>query len=492
MTACSFQINVFFAIQILVFTIFGLFLGNLYAQPSPQEPNIILIMADDLGWGDAGYQGHPELKTRHLDEMAANGLQFNRFYAAAPVCSPTRGSVITGRHPYRYGIYYANVGHMPEEEVTLPEVLLGHGYTTGHFGKWHLGTMDKIVVESNRGGKAANIPHYSPPWENGYETVFATESKVPTWDPVVNPEHAVSGANKAQKAGDSFGTYYWTGPGSIATENLEGANARVIMDRVVPFIENAMQEQKPFFTTIWFHTPHSPVVAGEEYQAMYAHLSEEKQHYYGCITAMDEQIGRLRQKLRDLQIAENTMIWFCSDNGPAAKGGGPGMQAGGRQQGITGGFKGRKGTLYEGGIRVPGILEWPGKIEQHRATDFPAVTSDYYPTILDILDIKPENQPKLDGISLKQIIEGEKLEKRPKPIGFQARVENQEWQVWNDNQHKLIYKENDDAYFLYDLVNDPFESQNIAEENPEVVDKMKAELKAWLTAVEKDQDNMNE
>ncbi|MBW6480503.1 MAG: sulfatase-like hydrolase/transferase [Bacteroidales bacterium] len=453
--------------------------GLIYAQ----KPNIILIMSDDQGWGDAGYQGHPELKTPNLDDMAANGLVFNRFYAAAPVCSPTRGSVLTGRHPYRYGIYNANTGHLKKEEKLLPEVLRQNGYTTGHFGKWHLGTMNKFVLESNRGG-LHNTEHYSPPWENGYDVCFATESRVPTWDPMVNPPLNVGGANKDQKAGNSFGTYYWTADGCFATENLQGDDSRVIMDRAIPFIQENVKHKKPFFATVWFHTPHSPVVAGGKYLEMYKDFSEDKQHYYGTLTAMDEQIGRLRQELRRLGVAENTMIWFCSDNGPAAKGGGPGWDAGDRQQGVTGGFRGRKGSLFEGGVRVPGILEWPARIKSASKTDLPAVTSDYFPTILDILNIKVEKQPVLDGKSLKNLIEGQDIIKRNQPIGFRFRFEGQEWQVWNDDQYKLIYKVKDKEYLLFDLYSDPYEKNNIIAKEFKIASKLKLALEEWVKSTE--------
>lgn len=449
------------------------------------RPNIILIMSDDQGWGDAGYQGHPELKTPHLDQMATDGLVFNRFYAAAPVCSPTRGSVLTGRHPFRYGITFANVGHIPAEELLLPEILKEKGYTTGHFGKWHLGTMDKNVVESNRGGYARNLKHYSPPWENGYDASFATESKVPTWDPMINCDTAVSGCNQTQNPGDSYGTYYWTGPGQITTENLVGDDSRVIMDRVVPFVEKAVESKTPFFSTIWFHTPHSPVVAGPEYLKMYNGLTEKKQHYYGCITAMDEQIGRLRAKLKELGVADNTMIWFCSDNGPAAAGGGPGMEAGQRQQGSTAGLRGRKGTLFEGGVRVPGILVWPAKVKSTRKTDFPAVTSDYLPTILDLLGINQETR-NLDGISLKRVIENEEPEYRINPIGFQSRFRREFWQVWHDHDYKLMVEPEKKQTLLFNLKNDPNETNNLANKQPEVVLKMQQELDKWLLSVEQD------
>jgi arylsulfatase A-like enzyme len=167
-------------------------------------------MADDLGFGDTGFNGNNIIKTPSLDAMAKAGLRFTRFYSAAPVCSPTRGSCLTGRHPYRYGITFANVGHMPKAEITLAEALKTQGYTTGHFGKWHLGTLTKTEKESNRGGPRG-AKHYSPPWENGFDICFSTEAKVPTWDPMKKPE-----------SNEHYGTYYWTQDGAKATENLDG------------------------------------------------------------------------------------------------------------------------------------------------------------------------------------------------------------------------------------------------------------------------------
>jgi len=164
--------------------------------------------------------------------MAGSGIQFNRFYSAAPVCSPTRGSCLTGRHPYRYGIFSANIGYLRDEELNLAEVLKDQGYVTGHFGKWHLGTLTTSEYDANR-GRPGDSSHYSPPWENGFDVSFSTESKVPTWDPMITP-HESSGDIGKRVPGDHFGTYYWTGPGEKVTENLEGDDSRIIMDRVVP------------------------------------------------------------------------------------------------------------------------------------------------------------------------------------------------------------------------------------------------------------------
>ena len=155
-------------------------LQTIYSEEQvTHQPNIILCMADDQGWGDVGYNGHPVLQTPHLDQMARDGMRFDRFYAAAPVCSPTRASVVTGRHPMRMGIPWANTGKLPDQEHTIAEILQQQGYRTGHFGKWHLGTLSLTVKDGNRGGTGEQ--YYAPPWLHGFDTCFSTESKVPTY-----------------------------------------------------------------------------------------------------------------------------------------------------------------------------------------------------------------------------------------------------------------------------------------------------------------------
>ncbi|TWU43524.1 Arylsulfatase [Novipirellula aureliae] len=451
------------------FMVGGILLGcvstSVFAAQLKDRPNVILCMCDDLGWGDVAYHGtNPDIKTPHLDKMAANGLQFSRFYAGAPVCSPTRGSVLTGRHPYRYGVEFANVGHMKSQELTLAEALKPLDYSTGHFGKWHLGTLTKTIKDGRKGGRPENDQHYSPPWENGFDACFSTEQALPTWNPMEK---------------QPFLTRYWTGPDQFVPlddDSLKGDDSRVIMDRAIPFIQNAVKQQKPFLAVIWFHTPHSPTVAGPEYKAMYSDLDDNHQHYYGCVTAMDEQMGRLRKELKDLGVADNTMLWFCSDNGPAGAGGGTRQTPGKQQQGSPGPYRGRKGSLYEGGVRVPGLLEWPAKIQSHRITPVPCSTSDYLPTILDVLGLQTDNTTKpVDGISLVPLING-KMDSRTLPIGFQSRKQ----QSLTDNQYKLYSRDSGKTYELYDLENDPYETSDIAAANPEVVESMKKSLQEWI------------
>ncbi|PZX49373.1 arylsulfatase A-like enzyme [Algoriphagus chordae] len=443
-------------------------------EEEEMPPNIILLMADDQGWGDTGYNGHPDLLTPNLDKMAANGAVFERFYAAAPVCSPTRGTVMTGRHPLRYGICHANCGHIKQEEITLAELVKERGYATGHFGKWHIGTLTRDTLDANRGGQAKFDGDYAPPWDNGFDVSFVTESKVPTWNPMITPPKSAEDVSDKLVEGESFQTFYWTGPGEIVTDNLEGDDSRVIMDWAIPFIENSVNQKKPFLTIIWFHTPHLPVLTGEEYKKPYAELSEDQQNYYGVMTALDLQVGRLRDKLEDLGVAENTVLFYTSDNGPEGK------SVTGRTQGLTKGLRGRKRSLYEGGVRVPGIVEWKGKITPGTKITAPSFTSDYFPTIAKLLgiDLKTKNRP-YDGVDLFPFISGEKTQ-REQPLAFDYQLQS----ALISEDYK-IYRENPSSEFeLYNISVDPGETRNLAKEEQGKLQEMVSYWKNWNESVE--------
>ncbi len=448
-------------------------------EKEPENPNIILIMTDDQGWMDAGFNGNTELKTPNLDYLASEGIIFDRFYSASAVCSPTRASFITGRNPLRMGIPTANQGHMKKEEITIAELLKEKGYVTAHFGKWHLGTLTKLSKDANRGGPE-NPEHFSIPTMHGYDQFFCTESKVPTYDPMVYPAVFEEGEGKrfgwkAVNESDStnaYGTFYWSGNEIKDSLNLRGDDSRIIMDRVIPFIQNSTKKGKAFFTTIWFHTPHLPVVTDDVHRELYNSLDLQKQIYFGTITAMDEQIGRLWNMLKKNGLEDNTMIWFCSDNGP--ENGTPGS---------AGIFRERKRSLYEGGVRVPAFVYWKDHFNKKIRVDFPAVTSDYLPTILEILHIDyPDNRP-LDGESLLFLLNGTQQE-REKPIGFLFAKK----MSWVNNQYKLISIDNGESFELYDLINDKGEKNNIILEHPELAENMKKELYVWIESVESSND----
>ncbi len=329
-------------------------------QPS-DLPNIVLCMADDQGWGDMGYYGHPHLQTPNFDEMAAQGLRFDRFYAAAPVCTPTRASVMTGRHPNRMGAFQWGRTLHPLE-ITLPEALKTAGYVTGHFGKWHLGPVRK--------GTPTN------PGASGFDTWLSAPNFFDN-NPLLSREGIV--------------------------EEFEGESSMITVDAAIQFIEEHADTDRPFLAVVWFGSPHSPHEALERDRELYSDHSEGLQNFYGEITAMDRAFGKLRQRLRDLDIHEDTILWYNSDNGGLP------------EMGATGG-RGAKGDIYEGGIRVPAIMEWPGHLSAPRTTHLPCNTSDIYPTLLDIAGVEFEDQPALDGVSLTPLLQGS-MDSRP-PMGF--------------------------------------------------------------------------
>ncbi len=348
---------------VLGFVLFPFVPAQAQGVPAKGRPNIVLVMADDQGWGDMAYNGHPHLVTPNFDKAAATGLRFDRFYAAAPVCSPTRASVMTGRTPNRMAVF--KWGHpIRPQEVTLAEALQKAGYVTGHFGKWHLGSV-------RRGSPAS-------PGANGFDQWISAPNFYDN-DPIFS----------VQGKATSF----------------EGESSMVTALASLAFIKKAVADKKPFLAVVWFGSPHGPHRAVEEDRAHYKELPERDQHYLGEVTGMDRAFGTLREKLDEYGIRENTILWYCSDNGALPK------------VGSTGGHRGNKSKVYEGGLLVPAILEWPARIVKPRVTTMRCITSDIYPTLLEIAGVKIAKQPVLDGISLLPLIEG-KSEKRTKPLGF--------------------------------------------------------------------------
>ena len=438
------------------------------------RPNIILMMCDDLGWGDVGFNGGTTIRTPHLDAMAGEGMRFARFYSAAPVCSPTRGSCLTGRHPYRYEIPFANSGHMKPEEWTLAEALGDVGYRTGHFGKWHLGTLTKTVVEANRGGPRG-VAHFSPPQRNGFDVCFSAESKVPTYDPMRKPIGAPAGGHwdalQPGQPSEAYGTHYWNEREEMQVANLEGGNPRVIMDRAATFLRDSVAQEAPFFAVIWFHSPHLPVVGDPAVMAPYRDYPVHQRNYYGCVTAMDQQVGRLRALLAELEVDQNTLTFFASDNGPE----GPS-----KDPGSAGPFRGRKRSLYEGGVRVPAFVHYPRSVSGGGSMEAPCVTSDYLPTILRTVGLeRPDSRP-LDGRDLWPLIQGD-VRDRESPIGFISRNQRS----WVDDRWKLISQDAGASWALYDVEADPGETRDRAVENPDRVGAMKTAWNRWFASVER-------
>ena len=490
-------------------------LAGLLASSCPaaasSRPNIILAMADDMGWGDPGYNSrrvtdpagtpHPDqgwIQTPVMDAMAANGLRFDRFYAASAVCSPTRASCLTGRNPFRVGVPYANSGRLGFAETTLSEVLAANGYRCGHFGKWHLGTLTTLRTDANRGSNG-NTSAYSAPWHHGYDFCFATESKVPTYHPYRKPTNGLALPTGFTDA-NFYGTRYWrmpatwnqnSGEGIAVPVNeinntADGDDSRLLARQVIPYLRSAVADEKPFFIVLWFHTPHKPMVDPAGSAALDSSTALKK-----SIEDMDSALGMIRDELTALGVRGNTMFWMTSDNGPENGANSPNETNTTRSL-SSGRFRERKRSLFEGGVRVPGILEWPDKIPNGRVTAYPAVTSDYYPTILDLLGLAVPDQRPLDGISLRPLIDGTTTT-RTSPIGFKIEARKS----WVNQQYKLI--DNGSGWQLYDLVNIPAGEEveqtalatasNISTRSPaiqQVYNTMLAEYNAWNAAVTTD------
>ena len=399
-----------------------------------ERPNIILIMTDDQGWGETGYYDHPALKTPNLDAMAANGLRFDRFYAGAPVCSPTRASVLTGRCNDRSGVLTHGYA-LRLQEKTLPAALKAAGYATGHFGKWHL-----------NGLRGPGVPIFEHDTHNPGAFGFDEWLSVSNFfdiDPIMSRN------------------------GSF--EEFKGDSSAIIVREALAFIRNATEDKTPFFAVIWDGSPHSPWRASDTDRAPFETLDTKSQSHYGELVAFDRSVGVLRKGLRDLGIADNTLVWFCSDNG-----GLPGFT-----RDTVGGLRGHKGSVYEGGLRVPAIVEWPAKIKP-RITAYPAATMDVFPTIADLLGL-PDSVllTPVDGVSLKPLFEKE-IGERKKPIPFRYGSKG----ALVDNDYKLVVTSVEDQTFaLYDLANDPAESTDVSRNTREVFAWMKAEFLEWNASV---------
>jgi len=412
-----------------------LLLTSLAPAADTTRPNIIFIMADDMGWGQTSYNKHPLLKTPNLDAMAANGLRFDRFYAGNPVCSPTRATVLTGRTNDRTGVLSHGYA-LRLQEKTLAQALQKAGYSTGHFGKWHL-----------NGYKGPGAP------------VLASDPRSP----------AGFGFDEYLSATNFIDRDPYLGRNGIP-EKFEGDSSEIIVAEALQFITRQHSARKPFFTILWCGSPHSPFKASDPDKAPFSSLDPASADHHGELVAMDRSIGTLRQKLRDLGIADNTLVVFNSDNGglPEIK------------PNTTGGLRGNKGTVFEGGLRVPGIMEWPAVIKP-RITSHPAGTVDLFPTIADIVGLPDSSfiQP-LDGISLKPLLTAETAP-RTKPLPFRFGTKA----ALIGPQYKIVTQNITQGPFeLYDLIADPHETTDLSATQPAVFDQLKKDLLAWNESVE--------
>ena len=464
------------------------------AENQKDQPNVILVMADDMGWAQTGYYGHPILKTPHLDAMAENGLRMDRFYAGAPSCTPTRASVMTGRTNDRTGAFRVG-SYINKQEKMLSTAFKDAGYITAHFGKWHL-NMDSPDLDHP-------LPKSDPhnPGELGFDYWLSHTT--------------------------GFDRSFDLSRNGVL-EKFEGDGSEIIVEEAVRFITDELERGKPFFIVIWYSAPHGPWDASEEdIKPFLGKVDRTSAHAHGEIVAIDRSIGNLRTSLRELGIADNTLVWFTSDNGGSPNldvrvwpskdsfggAGGQGMEMEypsncsneidfnltstearelhgcirGMDPDSTGYLRGFKKDFYEGGLRVPTVIEWPAGIEP-RVTNFPSSTYDMFPTLIDVAGLSPDSINAVhDGISIIELFDYE-LPKREVPIGFRANG----GLMWLDNDWKLVRNVDYDGkkfvttdYELYNVIGDPTESNNLIEMYPEIAAKMIEQQSKWSLSVSK-------
>ncbi len=408
------------------------------AKAAQKQTNFVLVMADDQGWGQTGYYEHPVLKTPHLDEMASKGLRFDRFYAGGPVCSPTRATVLTGRTHDRTGVFDHGYA-LRKQEKTLPQAMKKAGYATGHFGKWHL-----------NGLRGPGVP-VLPKDPNGPEA-FGFDH----WLSVTN----FFDLNPVMSRQGKF-------------EDFKGDSSEIIVKEALKFMDKQVKADKPFFCVIWYGTPHSPWMALEKDLQEFDQLEGNSRAHYAELRAMDRSIGTLRAGLRKMNVEEDTLVWFTSDNGGLPK----------INPTTTGGLRDFKGSLYEGGIRVPAIIEWPKGINKFRTTKFPAGAVDIFPTIAEIAGLPDSSmrQPQ-DGQSLLQLMKKD-VGPRGNPLIFRSRAR----MAIIDNDWKIISQPRGDKrkIELFNLAEDPSESNDLFEPDHDQVTRLRKTLVDARTSIDR-------
>ncbi|HXT59158.1 MAG TPA: arylsulfatase [Pirellulales bacterium] len=442
--------------------------GALAAQENQARPNVILVMTDDQGYGDLGAHGNPKIKTPNLDRFARQSVEFSQFYVC-PVCSPTRSSLLTGRYNYRTGVVDTFVGRslMFADEVTLAEMLGAAGYRTGIFGKWHLGdnyplrAMDQGFQEALviKGGGIRQPS--DPPGGDGY----------------FNPMLMHNGR----------------------LEQSRGYCSDVYTDAAIQFIEQP--SDRPFFVYLPFNAPHGPFEAPEKELAAYRKENLDPDEFpkigypqrgrvgqddlaraYAMVTNIDENFGRLMNKLDELQLAKNTIVIFLTDNGPP-------------QPRYNAGLHGLKGSVYEGGIRVLFYIRWPARLPAGQKREIAAAHIDVAPTLLEACHVEPPAGLKFDGHSLLHVLLGKAGDSPERTLFFQWHRGNRpqlhrafaargpRWKLLQANgAFDESQKPPESPRFeLYDLPADPYEEHDVAAEHPEIVADLKRQYEAWFS-----------
>jgi arylsulfatase A len=343
-----------------------------------KAPNVVVILCDDLGYGDLACFGHPVIRTPNLDRLASQGVRFSQCYAAAPVCSPSRAGLLTGRTPSRVGVFSwidpNNPMHLPAREITLATLLRQAGYRTAQVGKWHLNGM-------------FNSAKQPQPGDHGFDHWFSTQNNAA-------PSH--QDPKNFVRNGTPAGA-------------LEGFSCQIVADEGIAWLKQK-KGAEPFFLHVCFHEPHEPIASPPDLVASYRKeaANEDEAQYFANVTNMDRAVGRLMAALDEIGAADNTVVFFTSDNGPETLNRYKGSN---RSYGSARPLRARKLWLYEGGIRVPGIVRWPGQAPPGRTSDEPLWSCDFLPTICRAAAVKTPADRAIDGADFRPALEGKKIER---------------------------------------------------------------------------------
>lgn len=440
-------IRKFIHIILTLFIFGGGLIMKAEAQGETRSPNVIVIFTDDMGYGDIGVYGHPSIRTPNLDRMAFEGQKWTSFYSAANVCTPSRAALLTGRYPIRSGmssdkrrvLFPDSDGGLPASELTIAEVLKGKDYRTAAIGKWHLG----------------HLPPYLPT-NHGFDYYFGI--------PYSNDMDRVNDVDRVEAFLNSKSEYFNV-PLMRNTEIIERpADQTTITKRYTEEAIRFIQQHKesPFFVYLAHNLPHVPLFASEDFMG-----TSERGLYGDVIEEIDWSVGRILDYLREEGLDQNTLVIFTSDNGP--------WVIFNEQGGSAGLFYGAKGTSYEGGVRVPGLFWWPGKVKPGVITQMGS-TMDLLPTISKLAGAALPDDRVYDGYDLSKVLFGEREKPRNELIYyhstriFAARKGDYKLHFYANNPAGYPEKmEKLEAVKLYNLQHDPGEQYDLADQHPEIV-----------------------
>ncbi|GAA4458856.1 sulfatase-like hydrolase/transferase [Novipirellula rosea] len=426
-----------------------------------------MVLCDDLGYGDLECYGHPHIKTPHLNRMAEEGVRFTNFYSAAPVCSPSRVGLLTGRSPNRAGVYDFIPGgrdvYMRSSEVTIPQLLKQVGYATCMSGKWHCN------------GKF-NSPQQPQPDSAGFDHWFGTQNNAsPSHE---NPQNFV-------RNGEPVGP-------------LEGYSCQIVVDEAVNWLKDQQAEapEQPFFMYVAFHEPHEPVASPKKLVEQYSEAAqnEDEAQYFANVANVDVAVGRLMTALKDLDVDSNTLVVFTADNGPETLNR---YRRASRSYGRATPLRGMKLWTTDAGFRVAGIMRWPDRIKEDQIVHHPVSSLDFFPTFCQLAGTTPPANLMLDGTNFLPALKNEAPD-RPKPLLWiyynalnerRVAMRDGEWKVLaklNISKYTNVTTENEaevkaaelSDFQIFRITNDVDESNDLSASMPEKLDELSKRLKA--------------